>query len=198
MVQKKAAMLSSFQDRMELMDVQTLRKRRNRLLLYDDSMQDTMLRSKAIRIKAMQDLKPLYAWNDRFNAGSFLLVSRAKGKKYQLDEATNQLDELSEMINDLLNAQADRANENYAGLGNELMDIDDTLSKSGQLQNQRVLEKILVEESTNTDLSNAIKKLRNDVNTPDNYTINNMNMTSKAQYLVETLGFGETQIKDAF
>ena len=191
-------MLSSFQDRMELMDAETMRKRRNRLLLYDDSMQDTMLRSKAIRIKAMQDLKPLYAWNDRFNAGSFLLVSRAKGKKYQLDEATNQLDELSEMINDLLNAQADRANENYAGLGNELMDIDDTLSKSGQLQNQRVLEKILVEESTNTDLSNAIKKLRNDVNTPDNYTINNMNMTAKAQYLVETLGFGEDEIKNAF
>jgi hypothetical protein len=191
-------MLSSFQDRMELMDVQTMRKRRNRLLLYDDSMQDTMLRSKAIRIKAMQDLKPLYAWNDRFNAGSFLLVSRAKGKKYQLDEATNQLDELSEMINDLLNAQADRANENYAGLGNELMDIDDTLSKSGQLQNQRVLEKILVEENSNTDLSNAIKKLRNDVNTPDNYTINNMNMTAKAQYLVETLGFGESEIKNAF
>ena len=191
-------MLSSFQDRMELMDAQTMRKRKNRLLLYDDSMQDAMLASKAIRIKAMQDLKPLYPWNDRFNAGSFLLVSRAKGKKYQLDEATNQLDELSEMINDLLNAQADRANENYAGLGNELMDIADTLSKSGQLQNQRVLEKILVEESTNTDLSNAIKKLRNDVNTPDNYTINNMNMTAKAQYLVETLGFGEDEIKNAF
>ena len=191
-------MLSSFQDRMELMDAETMRKRRNRLLLYDDSMQDTMLRSKAIRIKAMQDLKPLYAWNDRFNAGSFLLVSRAKGKKYQLDEATNQLDDLSEMINDLLNAQADRANENYAGLGNELMDIDDTLSKSGQLQNQRVLEKTLVEENSNTDLSNAIKSLRSDVNTPDNYTINNMNMTAKAQYLVETLGFGEDEIKNAF
>jgi hypothetical protein len=191
-------MLSSFQDRMELMDVQTMRKRRNRLLLYDDSMQDTMLRSKAIRIKAMQDLKPLYAWNDRFNQGSFLIASREKGKKAQLEETTNQLDELSEMINDLLNAQADRANENYAGLGNELMDIDDTLSKSGQLQNQRVLEKILVEENSNTDLSNAIKKLRNDVNTPDNYTINNMNMTAKAQYLVETLGFGESEIKNAF
>ena len=191
-------MLSSFQDRMELMDVETMRKRKNRLLLYDDSMQDAMLASKAIRIKALQDLKPLYPWNDRFNQGSFLSVSRARGKKYQLDEATNQLDELSEMINDLLNAQADRANENYAGLGNELMDIADTLSKSGQLQNQRVLEKILVEESTNTDLSNAIKKLRNDVNTPDNYTINNMNMTAKAQYLVETLGFGEDEIKNAF
>jgi hypothetical protein len=183
---------------MELMDAETMRKRRNRLLLYDDSMQDTMLRSKAIRIKAMQDLKPLYAWNDRFNAGSFLLVSRAKGKKYQLDEATNQLDELSEMINDLLNAQADRASASYAGLGNELEDIEGTLSRGERLLNQRVLEQTLVEENTNTDLANAIKKLRKDDKSPDNYTINSMNMTAKAEYLVETLGFGQDAITAAF
>ena len=191
-------MLSSFQDRMELMDAETMRKRKNRLLLYDDSMQDTMLRSKAIRIKAMQDLKPLYAWNDRFNQGSFLIASRAKGKKHQLEAATNQLDELSEMIVDLLNAQADRANESYTGLGNELADIETTLSKSHDLMNLRVLEKTLVEENDNADLATAIKNLRPDDKTPDNLTIQNMNMMTKAEYLVETLGFGEAAIKAAF
>ena len=145
----------------------------------------------------MQDLKPLYAWNDRFNQGSFLIASRAKGKKYQLEDATNQLDELSEMIGDLMNAQADRANESYAGLGNELGDIETTLSRSHDLMNVRVLEKTLVEENDNTDLSNAIKKLRKDVNSPDNYTINSMTMSAKAQYLVETLGFGRDAIESA-
>ena len=191
-------MLSSFQDRMDLMDVQTMRKRRNRLLLYDDSMQDAMLASKAIRIKAMQDLKPLYAWNDRFNQGSFLIASREKGKKAQLEESTDQINELSQMILDAMDAKADRDTAVYAGLGNERDDIQQTLSKGHKLLNQRVLEKTLVEESDNMDLSNAIKKLRTDVNTPDNYTLNMMNMSTKAEYLVETLGFGEAQIKNAF
>ena len=191
-------MLSSFQDRMELMDAETLRKRKNRLLLYDDSMQDAMLRSKAIRIKAMQDLKPLYAWNDRFNQGSFLIASREKGKKAQLEESTDQINELSQMILDAMDAKADRDTAVYAGLGNERDDIQQTLSKGHKLLNQRVLEKTLVEESDNMDLSNAIKKLRTDVNTPDNYTLNMMNMSTKAEYLVETLGFGEAQIKNAF
>ena len=157
-----------------------------------------MLASKAIRIKALQDLKPLYPWNDRFNRGSFLIASREKGKKAQLEETTDQINELSEMILDVLDAQADRATASYAGLGNERNDIEGTLSKGHKLLNQRVLEKTLVEESDNLDLANAIKKLRRDVNSPDNYTINNMTMATKAQYLVETLGFGENEIKDAF
>ena len=122
----------------------------------------------------------------------------AKGKKHQLDETTNQIDELSEMIGDLLYAQADRVNESYAGLGNELGDIETTLSKSHDLMNQRVLEKTLVEENENIDLANAIKSLRPDNKSPDNYTINTMNMMTKAEYLVETLGFGEATIKAAF
>ena len=64
--------------------------------------------------------------------------------------------------------------------------------------NQRLLEKMLVEENDNTDLANAIKRLRPDDKSPDNYTINNMNMMSKAEYLVETLGFGEAAIKASF
>jgi len=73
-----------------------------------------------------------------------------------------------------------------------------TLSKGDKLLNQRLLEQMLVEENTNNDLSNAIKNLRPDDKTPDNYTINNMNMMTKAEYLVETLGFGEAAIKAAF
>ena len=180
------------------MDAQTMRKRKNRLLLYDDSMRDAMLASKARKIKAMQELKPLYPWSDRFNQGSFLIASRAKGKKHQLEETTDQLDELSEMIGDLLDAQADRASASYAGLGNELEDIEGTLSRGERLLNQRVLEQTLVEENTNTDLANAIKKLRKDDKSPDNYTINSMNMMAKAEYLVETLGFGQDAITAAF
>ena len=191
-------MFSSFRDRMELMDAETLRKRKNRLLLYDDSTHDAMLASRALKIKAMQELKPLYPWSDRFSQGSFLIVSRAKGKRAQIDETTDQLDELNNLLGELLNAQADRSGGSYAGIGNEKTDIEMTLSKGEKLLNQRLLEQMLVEENTNNDLSNAIKNLRPDDKTPDNYTINNMNMMTKAEYLVETLGFGEAAIKAAF
>jgi len=60
------------------------------------------------------------------------------------------------------------------------------------------LEQTLVEERTNNDLSNAIANLRPDFNHPDNDTIDNMNMMQKAEYLVETLGLGESAIKAAF
>lgn len=191
-------MFSSFRDRMELMDAETLRKRKNRLLLYDDSTHDARLASRALKIKAMQELKPLYPWSDRFSQGSFLIVSRAKGKRAQIDETTDQLDELNDLLGELLNAQADRSGGSYAGIGNEKTDIEMTLSKGEKLLNQRLLEQMLVEENTNNDLSNAIKNLRPDDKTPDNYTINNMNMMTKAEYLVETLGFGEAAIKAAF
>ena len=102
------------------------------------------------------------------------------------------------MIGDIMDAQADRVNASYAGLGNEMKDIEGTLSKGHRLLNQRVLEKTLVEENSSMDLSTAIKRLRPDDKTPDNYTINNMNMVTKAEYLVETLGFGEAAIKAAF
>tara|TARA_B110000046_G_scaffold25132_1_gene24443 strand:- start:222 stop:773 length:552 start_codon:yes stop_codon:yes gene_type:complete len=183
---------------MELMDAETLRKRKNRLLLYDDSTHDARLASRALKIKAMQELKPLYPWSDRFSQGSFLIVSRAKGKRAQIDETTDQLDELNDLLGELLNAQADRSGGSYAGIGNEKTDIEMTLSKGEKLLNQRLLEQMLVEENTNNDLSNAIKNLRPDDKTPDNYTINNMNMMTKAEYLVETLGFGEAAIKAAF
>ena len=193
-------MLTTFQDRMELMDTQTMRKRKNRLLLYDDSMRDAMLASKAMKIKAMQDLKPIYPWNDRFQRGSFHMVSFRKGKKNQRSDTADQIMELNDLLDEMFDQKDAQGGVSYAGSGNERADIDQAIEKAESLLHFRVLEDALVEESTNAQLGNAIKNLRPDPNSPDNNTILNMSMMKKAEYLVETLGLGDdvARIKAAF
>lgn len=194
-------MLRSYQDLMEEMDAQTRAKRKNRLLMFDDSAHDKLISSRLNRIQAMQDLKPIYPWTNVFLQADFRQITEAKGRQYQILDTTQKALEIDDFSDDMKKKQAALATQSYAGRGNEILDIANAYRLSDDLLNVRLLENDLIKRANNDQLTKAIKTLRPSDTTSDTYItdkqINDLTMSKKAAYLIETLEIPITKIDNA-
>ena len=184
-------MLRSFDELSEIIDAQTRAKRKNRLLLYGEAEREDAAYQYDARIKAMMDLKPLFPWTDRLKQSSFVQITTKKRSKGQIDDTKAKINALMDFESDATNEKLSMDPKPYAGRGNEAHDLDNAISMSHQIQNNRLLEKTLVENANNTMLTSAIKNLRPDIDKTSyvsNLQLNRMTLSQKAEYLIETLG----------
>ena len=193
-------MMMSFEDHMEQMDAQTKKKRKNRLLLYDESLRDEMVESQLVKTRAMMDLRPVAPWTDRFLTGSFHKIPHESGRSKQLAAMNQQLGDLNEFETYMLMNEP-LGNVKYPGLGNEKKDFDTALKMTEDRSDFRRAEIDLIESIPFYKLNSAVRTLRPTKKDDQNYLTNNqiihMNIAQKVAYLVETLGKSETEILDA-
>ena len=192
-------MLRTLEDATELMDAQTKAKKRNRLLLVDESQRDQVLARRAVRQRAMQELKPLYPWTDRFLQSSFVALTSTKGSKKQIADTDAKIAALIQFETDAATEHHRIDNEPpYAGKGNDAHDLQSAIKMSHSLADFRMIENDLIKKASNKQLMNSIKNLRpTDPNKPlfiSDKQASNMTLSEKAQYLVERLGEDQANI----
>ena len=185
-------------EQMEIADAQTRNKRKNRLLLYSEGEMDDIIRRNTDKIKAMQELKPLWPWTDLFRQGEFV-IKKYKGVPRQISNIKRQIESIKDFRDEISNAQTDlNAEPRFAGRGHVANDLREAEKNADATQALREQELNLIQNLTPQKLAMAINNLR-----PKGklYVSNNdvLRMTSleRAAYLTETLGASETMILTA-
>ena len=188
----------SLVEQMEIADAQTRSKRKNRMLLYKESEIDEVIRKNTDKIKAMQELKPLWPWTDLFRQGEFV-IKKYKGVPRQISNIKRQIESIKDFRDEISNAQTDlNAEPRFAGRGHVANDLREAEKNADATQALREQELNLIQNLTPQKLAMAINNLR-----PKGklYVSNNdvLRMTSleRAAYLTETLGASETMILTA-
>ena len=186
-------------EQMEIADAQTRNKRKNRLLLYKESEIDEIFRRNTDKIKAMQELKPLYPWTDKFRQGEFVIRKYKGGVKNQISNTKRQIESIKDFRDEISNAQTDlNAEPRFAGRGHVANDLIEAEKNADATQALREQELNLIQNLTPQKLAMAINNLR-----PKGklYVSNNdvlrMTALERAAYLTETLGASETMILTA-
>jgi hypothetical protein len=186
-------------EQMEIADAQTRNKRKNRLLLYKESEIDEIIRRNTDKIKAMQDLKPLWPWTDKFRQGEFVIRKYKGGVKNQISNTKRQIESIKDFRDEISNAQTDlNAEPRFAGRGHVANDLIEAETIADSTQSKREQELNLIQSLTPQKLAMAINNLR-----PKGklYVSNNdvlrMTALERAAYLTETLGASETMILTA-
>ena len=183
----------------ELMDAQTRNKRKNRLLLYEESDMDDILRKRNDKLRAVQDLKPLYPWSDIFKQGDFI-IRKYRGVSKQIVNTKQQIEGINDFRQDLSQARLEALNNHSGGpgRGNIKMDLDDADQKSSFTLSKREQELNLIENLSHQKLAVAIKNLRPHGKLfVSNNNILRMTALERATYLTETLGADQTTILSA-
>ena len=182
----------------ELMDAQTRNKRKNRLLLYEESDMDDILRKRNDKLRAVQDLKPLYPWSDRFKQSDFV-IRKYRGVPKQIVNTKKQIDGIKNFRDDVFIERGRvAADPHFPGRGNVKMDLDDADQKSRDTLSNREMELNLIHKLTPQKLAVAISKLQQ----PGKLFVSNndilrMTALERATFLTETLGEDETTILSA-
>jgi hypothetical protein len=186
-------------EQMEIADAQTRNKRKNRMLLYKESEIDEVFRRNTDKIKAMQELKPLYPWTDKFRQGEFVIRKYKGGVKNQISNTKRQIESIKDFRDEISNAQTDlNAEPRFAGRGHVANDLIEAEKNADSTQSLREQELNLIQNLTPQKLAMAINNLR-----PKGklYVSNNdvlrMTALERAAYLTETLGASETMILTA-
>ena len=186
-------------EQMEIADAQTRNKRKNRMLLYKESEIDEVIRKNTDKIKAMQDLKPLWPWTDKFRQGEFVIRKYKGGVKNQISNTKRQIESIKDFRDEISNAQTDlNAEPRFAGRGHVANDLIEAETIADSTQSKREQELNLIQSLTPQKLAMAINNLR-----PKGklYVSNNdvlrMTALERAAYLTETLGASETMILTA-
>ena len=186
-------------EQMEIADAQTRNKRKNRMLLYKESEIDEVIRRNTDKIKAMQELKPLYPWTDKFRQGEFVIRKYKGGVKNQISNTKRQIESIKDFRDEISNAQTDlNAEPRFAGRGHVANDLIEAEKNADATQALREQELNLIQNLTPQKLAMAINNLR-----PKGklYVSNNdvlrMTALERAAYLTETLGASETMILTA-
>ena len=189
----------SLVEQMEIADAQTRNKRKNRMLLYKESEIDEVIRRNTDKIKAMQELKPLYPWTDKFRQGEFVIRKYKGGVKNQISNTKRQIESIKDFRDEISNAQTDlNAEPRFAGRGHVANDLIEAEKNADATQALREQELNLIQNLTPQKLAMAINNLR-----PKGklYVSNNdvlrMTALERAAYLTETLGASETMILTA-
>ena len=185
-------------EQMEIADAQTRNKRKNRMLLYKESEIDEVIRKNTDKIKAMQDLKPLWPWSDRFRQGEFV-IKKYKGVPRQVSNMKRQIESIKDFRDEILQEQANLNSEpRFAGRGHIENDLTQAEKNAESTQSSREQELNLIQTLSPQKLAMAINNLR-----PKGklYVSNNdvlrMTALERAAYLTETLGASETMILTA-
>ena len=186
-------------EQMEIADAQTRNKRKNRMLLYKESEIDEVIRKNTDKIKAMQELKPLYPWTDKFRQGEFVIRKYKGGVKNQISNTKRQIESIKDFRDEILQEQANLNSEpRFAGRGHVANDLREAEKNADATQALREQELNLIQNLTPQKLAMAINNLR-----PKGklYVSNNdvlrMTALERAAYLTETLGASETMILTA-
>ena len=182
-------------EQMEIADAQTRNKRKNRLLLYKESEIDEVIRKNTDKIKAMQDLKPLWPWSDRFRQGEFV-IKKYKGVPRQISNMKRQIESIKDFRDEISNAQTDlNAEPRFAGRGHVANDLTQAELRADSTQYLREQELNLIQTLTPQKLAMAIHRLRPKGKLfVSNNDVLKMTAVERAEYLTETLGADEPTI----
>ena len=166
--------------------------------LYKESEIDEVIRKNTDKIKAMQELKPLYPWTDKFRQGEFV-IKKYKGVPRQVSNMKRQIESIKDFRDEILQEQANLNSEpRFAGRGHVANDLREAEKNADATQALREQELNLIQNLTPQKLAMAINNLR-----PKGklYVSNNdvlrMTALERAAYLTETLGASETMILTA-
>lgn len=190
----------SLVEQMEITDAQTRSKRQNRLLLYRESEVDEVLRKNNDKIRAMQDLKPIWPWTDKFRQGEFV-IRKYLGVRKQIQTTKRQIDAIKDFRDEILLKQSSLSTEPpFPGRGNIQMDLTQADQEAETTEKSRQQELSLIQNLTHQKLAMAVSNLRPPIGKPfyvSNNEILRMTSVERAQYLTETLGADETTILSA-
>jgi len=188
-------------EQMEIADAQTRSKRKNRLLLYKVSEMDEVIRKNNDKMQAIQDLKPMFPWTDKFRQGDFIIRKLKGGVQSQIYNTKQQIKKLQDLREEIDQEQIHLHNiASYPGRGNDKMDLDDAGRETIHTINNREQEKNLLQNLSHQKLAVAIYNLRPQKGKflyVSDHDILRMTALERATFLTETLGADESTIMSA-